>query len=184
MATQDLDEHLAPEQWRFVTDNRDYEISDFGNVRRATHAKGTAVGRPLIPRVTSHGYPMVTLCGPGKARTAKAVHRLVAEAFLERDPARPNVNHKNFDKADCRAANLEWVTQRENILHAVAGGRFPVFDRKGVKNGNSKLTDDDVRAIRDMRERWVDVATIADRFSISQYTVWEIAARRQWRHVI
>lgn len=45
------------------------------------------------------------------------VHRLVAEAFIPKPAARGEkleVNHKNENKGDNRAENLEWVTHKEN----------------------------------------------------------------------
>jgi hypothetical protein len=55
------------------------------------------------------------------------VHRLVAECHVANPLNRKEVNHKDGDKANCKADNLEWTTHRENIHHSysVLGRRPP-----------------------------------------------------------
>lgn len=47
-----------------------------------------------------------------------AVHRLVAEAFLQKEEGKNVVNHKDGNREHNHYTNLEWVTQQENILHS------------------------------------------------------------------
>lgn len=46
------------------------------------------------------------------------VHRVVAEAFLEKTPSQTQVNHKDFNRANNHVDNLEWCTSSENNQHA------------------------------------------------------------------
>lgn len=69
--------------------------------------------------IKGHGYTKVCLIRPGdKIRHVAYVHRLVAQAFIENPENKPQVNHKNFNRADNRKGNLEWCTPGENICHS------------------------------------------------------------------
>lgn len=41
---------------------------------------------------------------------------MVANAFLEHEDGKDFIIHKNYDKKDNRAENLQWVTRKEYIL--------------------------------------------------------------------
>lgn len=48
----------------------------------------------------------------------KAIHLFVADAFLQPDPERIFVNHKDRDRANNALKNLERVSPSENSIHA------------------------------------------------------------------
>lgn len=95
-----------------------YEVSDIGRVL----SKRT--NRPLKPNVMNHGYACVHLYSGGKqTRAVKTVHQLVAQAFIPNPQGHREVNHKNFLRRDNRVDNLEWMSRKENVQHALAAGR-------------------------------------------------------------
>jgi hypothetical protein len=95
-----------------------YEVSSIGRIlSRRTN-------RFLKPNVMVHGYVCVHLYSGGKqTRVVKTVHQLVAQAFIPNPQNYREVNHKNFLRRDNRVENLEWVTRKENVAHALAAGR-------------------------------------------------------------
>lgn len=98
----------AKEEWRGLFDA--YEVSNLGRVR--------AGARILQPWVRGKGYLSVSIWQDGK-NLEPYVHRLVAEAFCRKESAdQTQVNHRNGDRTDNRAENLEWCTPKENRTHA------------------------------------------------------------------
>lgn len=71
----------------------------------------------LSVAVDSYGYGVVTLYSSGKKKVCK-VHRLVAEAYLNNESNKPQVNHKDGNKLNNQVENLEWATNSENQKHS------------------------------------------------------------------
>ncbi len=97
-----------------------YEVSNFGRVRNASKAH-CAKGGILKPQADSAGYCRINVYKCGKM-VHKLVHRVVAEAFVENPLNKSEVNHKDGNKANNIATNLEWVTPKENIKHSIQNG--------------------------------------------------------------
>ena len=78
----------------------------------------SGVGGYFLKPDTSHfGYHSVNLQKNGKGKFL-LVHRIVALHFIKNPENKPQVNHKNFDRADNNYKNLEFVTNKENWHHA------------------------------------------------------------------
>lgn len=116
-----------------------YEVSNTGLVRNVR------TGRLLKPSFT-HGYPYVLL-SIDTYRKSVAVHIVVALAFIGPRPDGHVVNHKDSDRTNSQASNLEYVTPKRNYEHSVQAGRT-----RRPNTSMVVLIDDDVAdAIRLMR---------------------------------
>ena len=119
------------------------------------------------------GYHRVNIKG-----TTYLWHRVIAETFLPNPDNKPCINHLNGDKADNCIENLEWCTNAENRAHAVACGLHAVgedYDRK--------LTEAEVRRIREQYLCGASQSTIAKIFDIGQQNVSKVVLRKAWAHV-
>jgi len=97
------------------------QIAKFLNCRVGTvkHLlKRREVSRYLTTFDDGRGYLRVTLCKK-RIRQHVGVHRLVAEAFIPNLENKPHVNHKDSNRSNARADNLEWCTPLENSIHAL-----------------------------------------------------------------
>lgn len=71
---------------------------------------------------SKNGYRTYHIALPsGKAKRIYA-HRAVAEAYLPNPEKKEQVNHKDGDKLNNCATNLEWVSCAENLSHALENG--------------------------------------------------------------
>ncbi len=90
---------MQEEVWRDIIGFDEYKISDFGNVIR--HTTG------YIPFSNTIGYERIKLWKYDKY-IYKQTHQLVAEIFLENPNRLPYIRHKNGNRRDNRAVNLEY----------------------------------------------------------------------------
>lgn len=84
-------------------------------------------------------YYAVTLWMHNKAICRK-VHRMVAEAFIPNPDNLPQINHKDGNKLNNHADNLEWCTAKQNARHA--------YDT-GLAHGH-RLTEEEKQHLRDL----------------------------------
>ena len=109
------------EKWKMIEGFEAYEVSDLGNVRRKKATNHHPGKTKIKPWFGTGGYLHLHLYKNSKNHD-KAVHRLVAIAFLPNPKNLPEVNHLGT-KGDCRASMLEWTDKRGNTIHAMQAGR-------------------------------------------------------------
>ena len=101
-----------------------YQISSLGRVKSLARPRYIKNYPQIFPeRIlklhnTKHGYKQIRLSVHRDVKIFK-VHRLVANAFIPNPENKPCVNHIDGKKDNNIIANLEWVTQSENSIHAI-----------------------------------------------------------------
>lgn len=110
----------------------------------------------------------------------KLIHRLVAEAFIEHSPERNVVNHKNGKKDRNWVGNLEWVTNQENMDHAVATG---LIDNKGENQVNHKYTTEQIEMVCKLLESGDSNTEVAKKLAIPRHIVEHVKNGASWSHI-
>ena len=100
------------EVWKEIDGtNGKYCVSNTGKVL------GVKRGRLLKPKVDRYGYECVLLWLDYNNKIYATIHRLVAKAFCENPNNYNIVNHKDMNKRNNNATNLEWCTNKHNVQH-------------------------------------------------------------------
>ena len=158
------------EQWEFVQDFENYLISTLGNVK-------TVNGKPKKIVYDNKGYGRVELWKNNKGRKFR-IHRLVAEAFIPNPLGKEQVNHIDGNKKNNCVSNLEWVTPKENIRHAIENNLSSI--KYGSKNLSSKLNEDDVLYIRENAGINKSVRELSEIYNVSTTTIYNIINYKKW----
>lgn len=91
-----------------------YEASDEGMIRHKIHKRS-------LSNFVVNSYLRTNISTKDGMRQ-ESVHRLIALAFVANPENKPFVNHKDGNKLNNKASNLEWVSAKENIAHAWDAG--------------------------------------------------------------
>lgn len=166
-----------------------YEVSDRGRVRsldrviceNRTERRRFHAGRLLTPK-RSGNYFGVTLFIP-LYRRRFYIHRLVASAFIPNPHNKPHVNHKNRDRSDNSASNLEWVTPAENTAHAYRTGGWPTNPRQGTSHYAAKLSEATVKALRETWSPGDPIRELCKAYGVSHRALYQMLRGATWKHV-
>lgn len=140
------------EEWREILGfDVLYEVSNLGRVRtRHDGKKGyTKEYRFVNPTDNGKGYMRFNWKTGGKHRTVY-IHRLVAELFVENPMNYSEINHKDENKSNNKADNLEWCAHLYNCNYGTRNKRtsekrsYPVLC---VETGEIFKSLDDAAAV-------------------------------------
>jgi DNA-binding transcriptional regulator YiaG len=105
-------------------------------------------------------------------------HRFAYEQLKGPIPDGMQIRHLCHNRRCCNPAHLATGTAKENAQDAIDAGRFT----RGTTNGNAKLQEPDVIAIRQNPAR-LTTKQLAAQFGVSTGTISEVRTGKVWRHV-
>jgi hypothetical protein len=126
-------------------------------------------GKILKPMSHKLGYLYYDL-RKDKKRKLYYVHRLVSEHFIDNPLSKKYVNHIDGNKKNNSISNLEWVTSKENVNHAIKTGL--------IKRVKLKL--DDVRIIKELIKRGDTCISISKKFNVTPGCISGIKYNNNW----
>ena len=146
----------AEEKW---VDYEGYKVSNQGRII-GIH------GNELSGVLHNDGYRFMWFNG-----RIVPMHRIVAKCFCDGYEEGKVVNHKDGNKLNNHADNLEWVTQRENIIHSVSMGLQP----KSVKTYSGKLSEEERNQVKQLSQTGkYSIREIGNMFGVTHTTIMSI----------
>ena len=141
---------------------------------------------PFALKQANHpqGYKKVCLKTENGIKN-KLVHRLIMEAWVGPCPEGCVTNHKNGNKTDNRVENLEYCTQRENMIHSCLYGLSPKPPTtRGSECRLAKLTEEKILAMRSEVDRKPGyLKRLSELYGVTPSTVSKILRRTIWTHI-
>lgn len=160
-------------KWKYVyinSERTEYMISNDGKL------SSLRMCRLMSPAPGSDGY-IATVISHNGIRYNVSIHRLVAETFIPNPNNLPQVNHKNGNKNINCDWNLEWVSQHDNIIHAIETG---LRDNYLPEKRYSKK---DIHKVCKLLEEGLSVKHVSDKTGVSKRVIRSIKRGKAWKHI-
>ena len=165
----------VPEGFRQIPGFPRYSIAKDGTVLSFCGRRP----RRLSPVVATDGYLAFNLCvEPGRVRQVK-VHTLVLITFVSARPVGMQCRHLDGNRMNNHVSNLAWGSLVENRRDRIRHGT----SSEGEKNGSSKLSESDIREIRNRRSKGDPLRVLAADYGVSASAISNIALRITWKHI-
>lgn len=125
-------------------------------------------------------YQIINLSKLDGSKRTFRVHRLVMMAFNPvENMDELEVNHIDGNKKNNKLENLEWCTASENQIHAFKTGLNK--SRRGEESNFSKLTNDDVKKVFELREKGLLQREIAEIVGCTKSNISCILKGKSWK---
>jgi hypothetical protein len=173
-------------QWKTIKGFSNYEASNTGLIRSLDYKRSGKV-QILKPAKSKDGYLKTMLKSDDSKYHSKPIHYFITLAFFGEREKGLEVNHIDGNKDNNNIKNLEYCTHSKNCLHAIKNKLWEI--KSGSKNGNSKITEQDVIDIRNYvancGKRYYGRKALAEKYNISEAHLKDIVNKRRniWKYV-
>jgi hypothetical protein len=167
-------------RWKRIRGFPNYKISNRGDVYSIPRPK--TKGGILQPDRTN-GYRRIGLYNED-GYSKILIHILVLKHFKKRRKGRTVCIHKDGNKANNRSSNLRWGTFSDALkLGYDLGLRHCWWVVGGEEHPRAKLTEFDVKQIRELSDYGVQGALLAEMYEMGRTIIYDIIHRRRWKEV-
>lgn len=146
-------------------------VSNYGCVKTLWHNKW----RKRKPSRDRFGY-LSTVLNYGDYKKKSMIHILVANAFIPNPLNKPEVNHKDSNPGNNHVSNLEWVTPKENVKHAILNS----YRKRNGKHWKSKISTNDADFIRANFKKKYSARELSSMFGLDLSTVYSLLRGETW----
>lgn len=171
----------VPGHPRYWASSLGFVISDKKEWITGNNVKRSLPARKISSKVANNGYTMVWI-----DRKNRLLHRIIAMTHCPGFAEDLEVNHKDGNKQNNCADNLEWVTPSQNAKHAYATGLHGTPAgawKKGIPAHNRKFFKQDVQELIRMKSVGFSIAAISRLFGIHTSTLFNIFSRNPVNNV-
>jgi hypothetical protein len=169
--------------WKHL--RKQYALSSNGRI--ASYTDDVTEDGKLLQGSLTTGYRTLNLHRPGNNGTLY-IHREIARLFLKKPSAKNRyVIHVNHNKLDNSVKNLAWASLDEMIQHQQASPAKVAYKKvQANRTTGLKLNATKVKTIKKTlndKNRTVTIKKLAEKFGVSEMTMYRIKSGENWGRV-
>jgi hypothetical protein len=169
--------------WKHL--RKQYALSSNGRI--ASYTDDVTEDGKLLQGSLTTGYRTLNLHRPGNNGTLY-IHREIARLFLKKPSAKNRyVIHVNHNKLDNSVKNLAWASLDEMIQHQQASPAKVAYKKvQANRTTGLKLNASKVKTIKKTlndKNRKLTIKKLAEKFGVSEMTMYRIKSGENWGRV-
>lgn len=176
---------MEQEIWKPIKNYEElYEVSSFGRIKSLAKKWSNGSKDETLMKLSptcKGGYVSVGLRKNGVKKT-HSVHVLVGRHYVDNPYNLPEINHKDFDRTNNKADNLEWSTHGDNIRYSYKQG-----NRTGARGESSPVAKHTAANVLEIRRLYEEggysFKKLADLYNSKPTTISAIIGRKSWAHI-